>query len=562
MDDSKELLKNLNEQQKDTVLKILKEFAKDGSSRTYAELLYADYKEIPVDIETFLTDDKYLGNAWKDNEGKLKLYPFWLEELKDIFPSNIATDYDTLLESGARGIGKSEIACGVICPYLMYRVMCLKDPLEHYHIKNTEKIAFAFMNIKLDLAEAIATDKFQKTIQKSPWFMSKGKMTQRNNNPYWNPPDPLELIIGSQSDDVIGRPIFFCLDGETMIKTTEGLKRLDTLVDKDIQVISIDEQGEEVISEHCTVKPTLKTNEEYQIELEDGSIIKCTPTHRFMLKNGTYKMAKDLTEDDELFDENIKPFGYIYKFVNTKTNRVYIGKREKSEFDIHYYGSGKLWKEDLKKYGKGVITREIICFGYSREELNELEKLYIKLYKAQDKAFGYNIHKGGQGGNSLNDTEKWSELHKGEKNGRYHKEVSEETRKQISIGNKGKIRSDEFKRKISSILTGKKKPANFGEKVSKALKGKKKSDIHLQHLKKSHKIVEEKNGGRIIYNNGIREIRLHPNEMVPEGFIKGRIKSKMKSNLPKNYHWYNNGKIAIYCEKCPEGFVKGRKLMV
>ena len=562
MDDSKELLKNLNEQQKDTVLKILKEFAKDGSSRTYAELLYADYKEIPVDIETFLNDDKYLGNAWKDGSGKLKLYPFWLKELKDIFPSNIATDYDTLLESGARGIGKSEIACGVICPYLMYRVMCLKDPLEHYHIKNTEKIAFAFMNIKLDLAEAIATDKFQKTIQKSPWFMNKGKMTQRNNNPYWNPPDPLELIIGSQSDDVIGRPIFFCLDGETMIKTTEGLKRLDTLVDKDIQVISIDEQGEEVISEHCTVKPTLKTNEEYQIELEDGSIIKCTPTHRFMLKNGTYKMAKDLTEDDELFDENIKPFGYIYKFVNTKTNRVYIGKREKSEFDIHYYGSGKLWKEDLKKYGKGVITREIICFGYSREELNELEKLYINLYKAQDKAFGYNIHKGGQGGNSLNDTEKWSELHKGEKNGRYHKEVSEETRKQISIGNKGKIRSDKFKRKISSILTGKKKPANFGEKVSKALKGKKKSDIHLQHLKKSHKIVEEKNRGRIIYNNGIREIRLHPNEMVPEGFIKGRIKSKMKSNLPKNYHWYNNGKIAIYCEKCPEGFVKGRKLMV
>ena len=214
MDDSKELLKNLNEQQKDTVLKILKEFAKDGSSRTYAELLYADYKEIPVDIETFLNEDKYLGNAWKDGSGKLKLYPFWLEELKDIFPSNIATDYDTLLESGARGIGKSEIACGVICPYLMYRVMCLKDPLEHYHIKNTEKIAFAFMNIKLDLAEAIATDKFQKTIQKSPWFMGKGKMTQRNNNPYWNPPDPLELIIGSQSDDVIGRPIFFAFFDE------------------------------------------------------------------------------------------------------------------------------------------------------------------------------------------------------------------------------------------------------------------------------------------------------------------------------------------------------------
>lgn len=297
-------LEKLSPEQKELAIKILKEFANDGNSHTYAELIYADYKEIPVDIETFLKDGKYLGNAWKDAEGNFKLYPFWLEVLKDIFPNNVDTNYDVLLESGARGIGKSEVACGCIGSYLMYRVMCLKNPLEHYHIKNTEKIAFAFMNIKLDLAKAIAMDKFQKTIQRSPWFMSKGTITQKDNQPYWNPPDPLEIIIGSQSDDVIGRPIFFCLDGDTLIKTTNGIERLDTLVNKDIQVVSIDEHGKEVISEYCTVKPTLKTNEEYQIELEDGSIIKCTPTHRFMLKNGTYKMAKDLTEDDELFDES------------------------------------------------------------------------------------------------------------------------------------------------------------------------------------------------------------------------------------------------------------------
>ena len=207
-------LNNLSDSEKKVALDILKEFAKTGSSKTYAELIYKDYKEIPVDIETFLTDDKYLGKAWKDAEGKVKLYPFWLDELKDIFPDNINLNYDTLLESGARGIGKSEVACGCIGAYLMYRLMCLKDPLEHYHIKNTEKIAFAFMNIKLDLAEAIAMDKFQKTIQKSPWFMAKGSMTQRNNQPYWNPPAPIEIIIGSQSDDVIGRPIYFCFADE------------------------------------------------------------------------------------------------------------------------------------------------------------------------------------------------------------------------------------------------------------------------------------------------------------------------------------------------------------
>ena len=209
-----EILSGLSDTERAAVFAILKEYKETGSSKELNKLKYADYKEIPVDIETFLTDDNYLGKAWKDTQGKSKVYPFWMEVLKKIFPTNTTTDYDTLLESGARGIGKSEVACGAVCTYQMYRVMCLKNPLEFYHLKLTEKIAFAFMNIKLDLSEAIATDKFQKTVQMSPWFMSKGTMTQRNNKPYWNPPDPIEIIIGSQADDVIGRPIFFAFFDE------------------------------------------------------------------------------------------------------------------------------------------------------------------------------------------------------------------------------------------------------------------------------------------------------------------------------------------------------------
>lgn len=202
-------LNNLSLQEKTLALQILKEMSEKGNSQIYENLKYAEYKEIPVDIETFLTDDKYLGQAWKDASGKSKLYPFWLETLKEIFPDNISTDYNTLLESGARGIGKSEVACGCVGAYLMYRVMCLRNPLEFYRLKQTEKICFAFMNIKLALAEEIAISKFQKTIQMSPWFMNKGRMTTYHGNPYWVPPEPISIIIGSQSDDVIGQPIFF-----------------------------------------------------------------------------------------------------------------------------------------------------------------------------------------------------------------------------------------------------------------------------------------------------------------------------------------------------------------
>ena len=207
-------LNKLSEKERELALQILKEMSEKGNSQIYENLRYAEYKEIPVDIETFLTNDKYLGQAWKDASGKSKLYPFWLETLKEIFPDNISTDYNTLLESGARGIGKSEVACGCVGAYLMYRVMCLKNPLEFYRLKQTEKICFAFMNIKLALAEEIAISKFQKTVQMSTWFMNKGRMTTLHGNPYWVPPEPINIIIGSQSDDVIGQPIYFAFFDE------------------------------------------------------------------------------------------------------------------------------------------------------------------------------------------------------------------------------------------------------------------------------------------------------------------------------------------------------------
>lgn len=209
-----EEFEGLSEAEKDAVLKILNEYSEEGSSKTLNKLQLADFREIPVDIETFLTDDHYLGKAWKDLSGKSKLYPFWLEKLKILFPDNTSTSVNNYIESGARGLGKSEVAVGACCAYMMYRVMCLRNPLEYFGLKPTEKVCFAFMNITEKLAEEIAVDKFQKTIQMSPWFRARGTIKQRNNVPYWEPPDPISIIIGSQSSHVIGQPIYFAFFDE------------------------------------------------------------------------------------------------------------------------------------------------------------------------------------------------------------------------------------------------------------------------------------------------------------------------------------------------------------
>ena len=204
---NQEILANLSPKEKELALSILEEYSKTGASEIFSSLLAEDYNEVPVDIITFILDDRYLGNAWHDSEGNVKLYEFWGDRMKELFPDEYTTAVNNFIISGARGLGKSEVAVAIMS-YLMYRVMCLKNPLQFFGLKPTEKICFAFMNITKTLAEEIGVSKFQHTVQMSPWFMSKGTMTRLNNEPYWNPPSPVEIIIGSQSSHVIGQPIF------------------------------------------------------------------------------------------------------------------------------------------------------------------------------------------------------------------------------------------------------------------------------------------------------------------------------------------------------------------
>lgn len=287
---------NLSEKEKQYALKILSEYSNSGKSESYQKLLYEDYDEIPVDIETFLRDEKYLGRGLTDDEGRFTVFPYWVDSLKKLFPNNLDTAYNTLILTGPIGIGKSldAVIAGL---YLLYRTLCLKDPYLHYGLQPIDTITFSFMNVTIEAAKGVAWDKCQQLLQSSPWFMQRGFLT-KSQYPIWKPNKGIELITGSRNNHIIGR----CLDGKTTILTTNGYEKIEDLVNKDICVISVDNNGNKTSSNHCTVLPTTILNEEYEIELEDGTIIKCTPEHRFMLKDGSYKEAKDLTENDELID--------------------------------------------------------------------------------------------------------------------------------------------------------------------------------------------------------------------------------------------------------------------
>ena len=217
-------LSNLSNKEKELALQILKEMSENGNSKIYNDLLYSDYEEIPVDIETFLKDPNYLGKGLINDEGKFTVYPYWVKTLKKIFPNPLEPSaYNTLALSGAIGLGKSFVAvlCGL---YELYRMMCLKDPYIYYGLQPIDKITFAVINITLDAAKGVGWDKMQQLLQTSPWFMSRGTVTGTTNIT-WNPPKGIELIAGSLSRHIIGRAVYWAFFDEVSFQPNQDVNK-------------------------------------------------------------------------------------------------------------------------------------------------------------------------------------------------------------------------------------------------------------------------------------------------------------------------------------------------
>ena len=205
------ILNSLSEQERKVLLKTLSDISK-GDNNSFQKLKYADYDEIPVDIDTFLTDKKYLGNGLIDPEGRFTVFPYWVETLKKIFPNNIDLAYNTLILTGSIGTGKS--FCAVLCMlYMLYRMLCLKDPYTYYGLQPIDKITFSFINVTKDAAKGVAWDKIQQLLQSSPWFMEHGNISGRNEI-VWSPSKRIELVVGSNNNAVIGRALICSFEDE------------------------------------------------------------------------------------------------------------------------------------------------------------------------------------------------------------------------------------------------------------------------------------------------------------------------------------------------------------
>lgn len=115
----------------------------------------------------------------------------------------------------------------------------------------------------------------------------------------------------------------------------------------------------------------------------------------------------------------------------------------------------KEFYEDIKKFGWGNFTHEIIASGLSEDDGFRLERELIKEYRTTDPANGYNKSDGGKG--------PWGTVHSeefrnkrsfytaGSNNPMYGKPCSEERRRKISEAHKGMRHTEESIAKMREV---------------------------------------------------------------------------------------------------------------
>lgn len=205
----RDIFDTCNAEEQSYLIDILHELSDTGSSPTYDNLFLQDYKEIPVDIDTFLCSEEYLGIA---NDGGDSIFPYWKDGFHEIFDDTLK--YTQIIFTGATRIGKSSTAVTGVA-YMLYRLMCFRNPQKFFKKKEISKFYFLFFNITLDLARTIGFREFNDLLKSSPWFNRHGTFSGSKKNFYYIPEGGLiEIVPGSNFSHALGMQVYCCFIDE------------------------------------------------------------------------------------------------------------------------------------------------------------------------------------------------------------------------------------------------------------------------------------------------------------------------------------------------------------
>ena len=206
---------------------------------------------------------------------------------------------------------------------------------------------------------------------------------------------------------------------------------------------------------------------------------------------------------------------YIYKITNLINGKIYIGKHsQKIQSKDSYFGSGVLLNKAIIKYGKENFKKEIIEMC-EKDNISTKEIYWINKFNSFTPN-GYNLAKGGNGGNSTNNTHL------------YNNGTTQKFLKETDDIPEGFVRGS-LKHTIEARL-----------KMSKQIKGKNVGNIPW-------------NKGLDITNDTVKENALKAkNTIIDSGILKGKNNPRAKKFLfisPTKEQFEVFGNIKQFCKE-------------
>lgn len=219
----------------------------------------------------------------------------------------------------------------------------------------------------------------------------------------------LNAIKGKRIDHPVGG----CFTGDTRIKllngTTPTFKELADLgVENNFWVYSCLPDGTIIPAKAYNAHQTKSVNDLCIIELDNGEQIKCTPDHLFMLRNGEYKQAQHLKENESLMPLYLQSYvqkyknggkGYYLKLKNNKTKKwnyvhryimTILGHIIEKDEVIHHININGLdnTPENLEKMTREEHSKRHILMNaiiHSKENIEKRIKTFKENYKNNTK---------------------------------------------------------------------------------------------------------------------------------------------------------------------------------
>lgn len=157
--------------------------------------------------------------------------------------------------------------------------------------------------------------------------------------------------------------LFKCLSGDTKVAFLDGtnptLEELCNSGAKDFWVYSVNPETQEVVPCKALGVMYMGDKELLEVTIDNGSVIKCTPDHKFMLRDGSYQEAQKLKAGDSLMPL-YRRYDNQYEKINKNTSiyeKIYNPGTEKWTF-THVLSVLANKREETKGKGKYVIHHQ------------------------------------------------------------------------------------------------------------------------------------------------------------------------------------------------------------